>query len=137
MSARHVLVGFEPRRRLLCNLPEREGGGAAIYHTLPCQSRRRTGWREIVSRISAGLLLQGHWRLARYGTAHRDPTLTASTAWHVRAGDAGMKRHRPLAKATTEYLERRATGSLADLHLHLHAGPLPVGRWPAHLYGRR
>lgn len=78
-----------------------------------------------------------HWLLARYGTAHRDPTLTASTAWHVRAGDAGMKRHRPLAKATTVYLERRATGSLADLHLHLHAGPLPVARWPAHLYGRR
>lgn len=51
---------------------------------------------------------------------------------------AGMKRHRP---GTTVYLERRATGSLADLHLHLHAGPLPVGRWLAVLaqllYGRR
>jgi len=133
-------VGFEPRRRLLCNLPEREGGGAAIYHTLPCQSRRRTGWREIVSRISAGLL-QGHWlplapRTLRH-CAQGPHANSPSTAWHVRAGDAGMKRHRPLAKATTVYLERRATGSLADLHLHLHAGPLPVARWPAHLYGRR
>jgi hypothetical protein len=31
-------------------------------------------------------------------------------------------------RATFVYLERRATGSLADLHLHLHAGPLPVAR---------
>lgn len=118
-----------------CNLPE--GGGAAIYHrpihTLPYQSRRRTGWREIVSRISAGPARpQAPW--TRYGTAHRDPTLTAGSFAVGRPVDAGMKRHRP---GTTVYLERRATCSLADLHLHLHAGPLPAGRWPAQLYGRR
>jgi hypothetical protein len=40
-------------------------------------------------------------------------------------------------RATTVYLERRATGSLADLHLHLHAGPLPVARSIWALEGRR
>ena len=49
---------------------------------------------------------------------------------HVRGGDAGMKRHRPMARPLL-YTWSGATGSLADLHLRLHAGPLPVGRWPA------
>jgi len=40
-------------------------------------------------------------------------------------------------RATTVYLERRATGSLADLHLHLHDGPLPVARSIWALEGRR
>lgn len=124
-----------------CNLPE--GGGAAIYHrpfhTLPYQSRRRTRWREIVSRISAGpatitvrCCAQGPER------PHANRTAVHGSFAVGRPLAAGMKRHRP---GTTVYLERRATGSLADLHLHLHAGPLPVGRWLAVLaqlvYGRR
>ena len=112
----------------------------STIHTLPLTTLpiSQANWlaRDCFSDISRPAARPLAPRTLRY-CAQGPHANSPSTAWHVRAGDAGMKRHRPLAKATTVYLERRATGSLADLHLHLHAGPLPVARWPAHLYGRR
>ena len=132
-------MGFEPRRRVQfaggrwrCNLPQ-----AHPYPTLPI-SQANTLARDCFSDISrpCNYLL----RCCAQGPErpHANRTAVHGSFAVGRPLAAGMKRHRP---GTTVYLERRATGSLADLHLHLHAGPLPVGRWLAVLaqlvYGRR
>jgi hypothetical protein len=101
----------------------------STIHTLPLTTLpiSQANWlaRDCFSDISRAL--QGH-RRSMDATARAQGPHARGNRRHVRGGDAGMKRHRPMAPRTTVYLERRATGSLADLHLHLHAGPLPVGR---------
>ena len=122
-------MGFEPRRRVQfagerwrCNLP------SIPYPTSLPISQANSLARDCFSDISRALQgEQGH-RPSMDATARAQGPHARGNRRHVRGGDAGMKRHRPMAPRTTVYLERRATGSLADLHLHLHAGPLPVGR---------
>ena len=113
-------MGFEPRRRVQFA----RGGGAAIHHrpypypTLPIS---QANWlaRDCFSDIRLPCKATGSLHTLRH--CAQDPTLTAGSFAVGRPVDAGMERHRP---GTTVYLERRATGRLADLHLHLHAGLL-------------
>ena len=128
MRARHALVGFAPRRRVQfagerwrCNLP------SIPYPTSLPISQANSLARDCFSDISRAL--QGH-RRSMDATARAQGPHARGNRRHVRGGDAGMKRHRPMAPRTTVYLERCATGSLADLHLHLQLARCP---WPLYM----